>query len=89
MDGLNLRINDILAAWNPLAVPADLASCEYSSYVPEIAAALMDRRPIKPILLQILDEIGMDKPYGSDVMEDIDDMSRRISVLVNDRFCQK
>ena len=89
MDELKLRINAILAAWNPLSVPADIASCEYLSYVQKVADAIMDNRQIRHVLLQMIDNLGMEKPYGSDIIKDVNDISRQISALVNDWSCLK
>lgn len=81
MNGLELHINNILAEWNPLAVPAGLAEYEYSSYVPALVYAVTNKRNVKSVLLQILERMGMEKPYKDDVMEDVSRISRQIEML--------
>ena len=51
MDELELHIKSILAEWNPLAVPAGLAECEYSSYVQALVYAVKNKRNVRLVLL--------------------------------------
>lgn len=81
MNGLELHINNILAEWNPLAVPAGLAECEYSSYVQALVYAVKNKRNVRLVLLQMLERIGMENPYNDDVMKDVSRISRQIEML--------
>ena len=81
MDGLDLHINNILAELNPLSVPAGLAECEYSSYVPALARAVRNKCDVECVLLQMLWQMGMEKPYCDDVMADVIRTSRQIERL--------
>ena len=81
MDELELHIKSILAEWNPLAVPAGLAECEYSSYVQALVYAVKNKRNVRLVLLQMLERMGMEKPYNDDVIEDVSRISQQMKIL--------
>lgn len=81
MDGLDLRINSILARWNPLAVPVSLAESKYSSYVPALAGAVRNKCVVRCVLLCMLEQMGLEKPYCDDLMKDVSRVSRQIEGL--------
>ena len=81
MNGLELQINSILAEWNPLAVPAGLVECEYSSYVQALVYAVKNKRNVRLVLLQMLERMGMEKPYNDNVIEDVGRISQQMKML--------
>lgn len=69
------KINDVLAAWNPLSVPENLAMEEYTSYIPVILSSAKSEKQLLDCLESILVndlETGYDrnkKEHSDDLME--------------------
>lgn len=69
------KINDVLAVWNPLSVPKNLAMEEYTSYIPVILSSAKSEKKLLDCLESILVndlETGYDrnkKEHSDDLME--------------------
>lgn len=74
------QINKVLAEWNPIGVPDDIALLEYSSYVDEIASVIADREQLRLYLVNLVSEvIGL--PYDDLNRSHRDDMDNVINKL--------
>ncbi len=53
------RVNDRLAMWDPIGVGQEIASDEYTSYIPDIVKAMPNRGNVKRCLENMLDHMGL------------------------------
>jgi len=74
-----LLVNKVLAKWNPLNVPQDMANYEYLSYVPYIVDSMDDRNKLRSCLLSILRAMGFDKETIYSKSEGIDKIIEELS----------
>ena len=59
MDELTEEINKVLAEWNPLELPDEIAAIEYAEYVPLIQNSLKDSSSLQKCLEHIAyDRLG-------------------------------
>lgn len=76
-------INKILAEWNPLGVPAEMAETEYYGYVDAIISNMHSKVELKSCLTQILtEEMGLTiaVPEGIDEIECVCDKLMKTNV---------
>lgn len=54
MKNIAEKVNLILADWNPIGVPSNIAIDEYRGYIPLILKSITDRQKLMDALLNIL-----------------------------------
>jgi hypothetical protein len=64
---INRDINLILAGWNPLNVPGNIAFNEYSIYVNRIITSINENR-VLDCLISMLSDMGSDVDFESEVI---------------------
>ena len=76
-------INKILAEWNPIGVPNEIADVEYTSYVGELMRVINNKEKIFDCLTTMLKSIGFSKKSISDpkVNADINRIANYIKEL--------
>lgn len=67
-------VNNILARWNPLGVPENIATDEYKSYVPLIIKCADSSEQLIVCLEDVLNKIGAD--YDSSDKAHLADLQR-------------
>lgn len=74
------NINGVLAEWNPIGVPEDIATDEYKAYIPLIIQALERRQQLMNCLEDILvNKIGVEyDPSNITHVEDLQQVRDRI-----------
>lgn len=61
MTDLRIKINDILTKWDPIEVGKDIASSEYTLYVPVIISTILNNDSLLDCIENILtDSIGLE-----------------------------
>lgn len=81
MKNLNKDINNVLAAWNPIEVPKDVAFSEYARYVPMILEFIDDREKLLNHLKDILiNKMGLD--YDPNKKEHLLDLQKVCEKLI-------
>lgn len=76
-------INKILAEWNPLGVPAEIAETEYSDYVDAVISNMHSKVELKSCLTQILTEklgLTITVPEGMNEIECVCDKLMKTNV---------
>jgi hypothetical protein len=74
------NINHVLADWNPIGVPDDIAREEYKDYLPLILQSIEDRQQLMNCLEDILiNKIGLDyDPMNREHLADLQAVCDRI-----------
>lgn len=74
------KINKVLAEWNPLGVPDELATEEYTSYISTIIRFANDEKQLKNYLEQVLiDDLATG--YDKSKKEHYEDLEKVVKKL--------
>ena len=76
-------VNEILAKWNPINVPQNIADNEYLSYVPYIVDSIDDDIKLRSCLLSVLRNMGFEEDIicQKNIREDIDKLIKELKEL--------
>jgi len=84
---ISSKVNKVLAQWNPIGVPLDIADSEYTEYVPYIIDAIGDIKEVTNCLLSILRNIGVGKEVFNNL--DITKIAFQLNDLANHQIISK
>ena len=84
MKELYKRINLILANWNPLSVPQNIAEVEYLHYIPIIISLSNSKKKLESYLIKISLEMGL--PRNKRLLKEI---SRIVNDIIKESLEQK
>lgn len=74
-------INEVLAAWNPLGVPDDIAQSEYTSYVPRVQSSLSSEQTLIDCLADIVNnKMGLELDLNNE--EDLNELKAVYQQLI-------
>ena len=82
--GLYKRINLILANWNPLSIPKNIAEVEYLHYIPIIISLYNSKKKLESYLIKISLEMGL--PRNKRLLKEI---SRIVNDIIKESLEQK
>jgi hypothetical protein len=77
---MDKQINNVLAEWNPLEVPTDVARVEYQEYIPHIKQKLHDESALLSYLEHIVtDDMGLSYDHHNEEhLKDIQNVCHRL-----------
>ena len=84
MKELYKRINLILANWNPLSIPKNIAEVEYLHYIPIIISLCNSKKKLESYLIKISLEMGL--PRNKRLLKEI---SRIVNDIIKESLEQK
>ena len=84
MKELYKRINLILANWNPLSIPKNIAEVEYLHYIPIIISLSNSKKKLESYLIKISLEMGL--PHNKRLLKEI---SRIVNDIIKESLEQK
>jgi hypothetical protein len=85
---INRDINLILAGWNPLNVPGNIAFNEYSIYVNRLITSINENKVLDSLILMLRD-MGSDADFeNEEILSELLNLKELIISIHNESFCR-